>query len=351
MSPPSKRDLRVHTTPTSDPGLRLIVCGPAGEMTEFTPVARRAKGNTPQITSTALNRNKKSLDYEGDVTGCPVQLRSQVVSATICGAEGSLDGIERRGELVPSDSATDQPLDGQCPHGGEPPVAPISDRAGCDAEGFGQLLLRADYFNGGVKRANRRMPISGDSVGRDLTSSGVATGFHADELIQQNLIAIQSVFIAQRSKDADHRDMAEPPQPKAFSEFKDWLITCLRQRGIMQKDLAATIHISPQSITYWKRGGSPESAQIRKLADWAGVDYMDLRALIDKVPAATRRGRAQAALRRDPRVERIAAMLDAIAADDTSLEIALNVVQGIVDRSAVTQRVVKATGKLRGGSG
>lgn len=77
------------------------------------------------------------------------------------------------------------------------------------------------------------------------------------------------------------KPMIDFPQPERFSSFKAWLrVVCDSKHG-MQAAIAEIAGVTPQSITKWLDGGNIGAGKLKKIAQYAGIDYMKLRALAD----------------------------------------------------------------------
>lgn len=74
--------------------------------------------------------------------------------------------------------------------------------------------------------------------------------------------------------------MTKTPDPREYSSFADWLAVVTAGRGV-QREIARACGVSPQAITKWLQGGQVKPEPLRKLADWAGRPYSDLRMLAD----------------------------------------------------------------------
>jgi len=98
----------------------------------------------------------------------------------------------------------------------------------------------------------------------------------------------------QRQPMVDKRDFPAE-SPAAFDSFTTWIRSATRVHSYQQR-LADYLGVNPQNITKWRKGSIPDSPAIRKaIAEWAHVDYNELRDLIDKTAEIARVPKGQRA--------------------------------------------------------
>lgn len=233
-------------------------------------------------------------------------------------AKGSSDTLLTRVEvgaqIEPAEKAIGGPLDIENPLGRDFPLLPLGDGVGSDSYAPGQFGL-----------------------GHTLKQAVKGTVVHMSDYVHHRLIKVNQQLIVPSEQGVEHKRMVDTPHPRHFSSFADWLEAVMRSRDVTKADVARAGGSSPQAASKWFKGGGLDVPHLRKLADWAGADYSELRTLLDKQPLPKARGR----LREIPKsgdVMRISRKLDQIAWDDDALKSVEALVDHLTSRSGSHKR-------------
>jgi hypothetical protein len=92
--------------------------------------------------------------------------------------------------------------------------------------------------------------------------------------------------------DISQRRFEKAKEPSEYKHFVDWLDGAVKLPGLirsgLQRQLAAYVQerlgddTQPQHVTKWLKGSIPEIPKLRAIAEWARVDFADLKELVDK---------------------------------------------------------------------
>jgi transcriptional regulator with XRE-family HTH domain len=170
--------------------------------------------------------------------------------------------IEIGTELIAGDSAIDGALNLKHALGRNLLLFPLGNCVRGNTEEFREFSLRSDNIEHGLK---------GSVV-------------HMQNYIHRRLSGINRHLIGGHQPTEENKQMVDTPRPEHFSEFKDWLEAVRRQRNVDKADVASIGGASPQAATKWFKGGNVNPDALQKLADWAGFEYIELRALLEKKP-------------------------------------------------------------------
>lgn len=211
--------------------------------------------------------------------------------------------IEIGPEVVSRDDSVGNSLDVENSLGRDPPLLPLGDGVGSDSHPPGQL-----------------------SLGHPLKETIKGTVVHLGDYVHRRLNDVNRQLIVSNEPAAEHKRMVDTPRPGHFSSFAEWLEAVRRSRNASKAEVARVGGGTPQAASKWFNGGGVDVPHLRKLADWAAVEYLELRALLDKQPVPRPRGRLHETSKSGD-VMRISRKLDQIAWDDE----ALKTVEALVD--------------------
>jgi transcriptional regulator with XRE-family HTH domain len=197
-------------------------------------------------------------------------------------------------EVVPSDDSIADTLDFKHPLGGNLLLFPLRNRVRRNSEPSREFLLRSEMLENPSERV-----------------------IHMPSVLHYGLRKRNRQLIATDKPSVDNENMAETPRPEHFSEFKDWLEAVRLSRRLSKKSIAEVAGKTPQAASKWFSGGDIEPEPLRKIADWAGVPYAELRMLLDGQPLTQkRRGTSPAP---SHAVQRIARKLEHLDGDEVSM--------------------------------
>jgi transcriptional regulator with XRE-family HTH domain len=72
------------------------------------------------------------------------------------------------------------------------------------------------------------------------------------------------------------------PDPAQFRNFGEWMRELTKKPdGVKQVTIAKVAGVKPQAVTKWVNGGSIEVDKLMRIAQWAELDFDELRRLVD----------------------------------------------------------------------
>lgn len=219
-------------------------------------------------------------------------------------------------KLMSGDTPIHGLLDLENPLSRDTGLLPLGDRIGGHTEPPGQLCLRHNPEDG--------------------VQSAVV---HIDDYIHRRLMRVNHHLIADDQPTADHKRMVDTPRPEHYATFPQWLIAIQSARKVTQRAIATIAGTKPQAVTKWLKGGGVEPEPLRKLANWAGVEYSALRLLLDGQPQETGRQKKQFT-QQAPATMRIARKIDLLK-DEVSLTAVESLVDTLLSSAASQKRTTK----------
>jgi hypothetical protein len=207
-------------------------------------------------------------------------------------------------EIVPSDDTTTDALDLKHPFSGNLLLFPLGNRVRRNPEQPREFLLRS-----------KMLEDQGERV------------VHMKPFLHYGLRKRNRQLIDAHKPPVDNENMPDTPKPEHFSAFKDWLEAVRLSRRLPKRAIAEVAGKSAQAASKWFAGGDIEPEPLRKIADWAGVPYAELRLLLDGQPITTQKRRNGAASVHAPVVQRISRKIEQLAGDDTSI----TAVEAVID--------------------
>lgn len=195
------------------------------------------------------------------------------------------DGIEIRPDDVAGD--TGQALHLEDTLGDDSGLLHLRDALWAHAHELRELLVRTHGFG----RENDGMAgLVGTTLDR-LVEIGVFLARHHGALkYASGLFTVHRWLIAQEGRGAKNSPPVNPPyakpkrpspapNPRDYRTFAAWLRAATNERGL-QKQLADYCEARPQNVTKWLTKSIPEPHYLRRVAQWAHVDLVDLLRLI-----------------------------------------------------------------------
>lgn len=205
-------------------------------------------------------------------------------------------GIKVGAEVVSSDDPITSPLNVEHSLSRNLVLFPLRNSVRRDADSLCKLLL-------------------GAQVPEDSSKCSVV---HMSDVLHSRLNNINPGFIAGSKPAADNKQMVDTPRPEHYPSFNAWLEATRKAFGVRKGDLATVAGVSAQAVSKWLKGGDVGAVPLRKLADWAGVPYSDLRMLLEGQPirdAKPRKGLPTPS----PAVQRLSRKIQILAPDSHSL--------------------------------
>jgi transcriptional regulator with XRE-family HTH domain len=132
--------------------------------------------------------------------------------------------------------------------------------------------------------------------------------------------------------------MVDVPRPEHYPSFPQWLEATRKAFKVRKQDLAQIAGVTPQAVTKWFRGGDVGPDPLRKLSDWSGVPYAELRMLLEGQPVTAvkpKKGLAPPS----PVVQRLSRKLQILSSDESSLGAVEALVDTFLSQQAARQKV------------
>lgn len=172
-------------------------------------------------------------------------------------------GVEIGPEVVTSDDSVANLLNVENSLGrNTATVYPFGNRLRRNANSASEIRLRAEGLKSGVENV---FP-------------------HDSKLIHARFMKINSPVMAHQLTAYDHAAMTSRiPQPENYATFAAWIRALSTYAG-SQAALARAVGVSPQMITKYNNGGSPEPENLEKFSAYTGVSYAKIRLLVDGKP-------------------------------------------------------------------
>jgi transcriptional regulator with XRE-family HTH domain len=207
-------------------------------------------------------------------------------------------------EFVPGDDSITNALDFKHPLGGNLLLFPLRNRVRRNSESSREFLLRSEMLENPSERV-----------------------IHMPSFLHYGLRKRNRQLIDAPKPSVENENMPDTPRPEHFSSFKDWLEATRRAHGLKKAAIAEVAKKSPQAASKWFKGGNVEPEPLKRIAEWAGVPYLELRMLLEGQPLTTQKRRNGSAQATSHVVHRLSKKIEQLSGDDTSMV----VIEGLID--------------------
>jgi hypothetical protein len=138
----------------------------------------------------------------------------------------------------------------------------------------------------------RQLGAGADLLENEVEGGGIVDGFHGQQPYATGLRVATSGLCGPARRGEYHKRMvdshSEKPRmvaaatPRIYSDFGKWISDAVAPYGFGAA-LARYCGVTRPGVTKWQRGSVPDDPAIRrKIAEWMGADYADMRDLIER---------------------------------------------------------------------